>query len=97
MISIPAVPGASGQRTVPISILHDATPLTADERDELASLEKRLTGKARRRRADELRFDALTERAELAPIHARQVRRAESIARDRAALAARETAARSFA
>jgi hypothetical protein len=84
--SLLAVPGASGQRTVPANLLRDATPLTPAEAAELAALDARLTGKARRRRADETRADALRERAELAPILARQRRRAEALSRDRDAI-----------
>lgn len=89
-VSIPGIEGASGQRTLPASLLRDATPLTADERRELADLAGRLTGKARASRKLVARHDDLAQRAELAPVLARQLRAAERETERRARPAAHE-------
>lgn len=60
VISIGGEFGASGNRRLPIAALRNADALSAEEKAELAALERRLTGKKRRasaigRRAEELK------------------------------------------
>lgn len=81
VVSLVAVDGASGQRAVSPTVLRDATPLTADERAELTELEARITGRSRVPRKLSMRHEELAERAELAPILARQLRRAAASGR----------------
>jgi len=65
IISIPSLPGASGNRCVPLDQVRDGTPLTDEERAEQLKLAASLRSiarpgpAARRRRA---RLDALRER-----------------------------------
>ncbi len=68
LISIPSMFGiASGNRNVALAELLDPTPLEPQERAELEALERKVAGRARPRKADVARADALR----LRDIHAR--------------------------
>lgn len=52
LVAFPLRIGASGNTQVPLATLIDATPLDADERQELSALEAKLAGSKRPRKAD---------------------------------------------
>lgn len=60
--------GSSGTKRVPLAEIEDGTPLTDDEKVELARLDRDMAGKARVPARKLQRFNQLKEREENAPV-----------------------------